>query len=287
MVWCRDRIMKSLEFVCGVFVLLSGGRLFGDNRPNLGPPTPPRVRPALARESSAEAVPTPMVELVRVLKQLPKPTVAGVDFGCGSDARACVVMAELWPDADIFGIEIDPYRAAAAKQRIRDLGLQDRVTIICGDATAVDVKADVFFVYLFDSVLKKLRPKLAAMKAGASYMHQPPGLPTTRDGDSWIYTRPAPPVTQIPTAVWQGRTFTDPVCDNPNCGMCAELRRQLQISAAAIATQSVKTEQPKLADPVVSQPPGHWENRQICQFNSRGRKIGCSIKAVWVRDRDQ
>ena len=45
--------------------------------------------------------------------------------------------------------------------------------------------------------------------------------------------------------------------------------------------------QPAMSAPAMAAPAkatGHWEKRWVCQFNSRGRKTGCSLQDVWVTD---
>lgn len=203
-------------------------------------PLPPPVRgftplpPPVA--DVAEASPTPHAEIARVLDLLPKPEVGFVDFGCG-DARWCIAAAKKW-GCRATGVEIDPTRAAIARQRVRTAGVSHLVAIVEGDATAVDVQADVGVAYLYADVLEKLRTRLERLEAFASYLHQPPGLAVTQSGDSWIYVKPRP-VAFVPapaTASWNGRQYSGPVCNSPSCGMCASIRSQL--AAPTVARQS-------------------------------------------------
>jgi len=175
-------------------------------------------------EVAADFAPTPVEEINRVLSKLPRPTVGFVDFGCG-DARWCVAAAKLW-NCKVTGIEIDPGRAKIARERVYLAGLSHLITIIEGDATKVQVQADVGVAYLWPDVLQQLLPRLQRLKAFASYMHRPPGLPVTKDGDSWLYTQPI--VTWSQSAVWQGYSYSQPVCDSPFCSMCNSIRRQLR-----------------------------------------------------------
>lgn len=174
-----------------------------------------------------ESAPTPGQEVERVIGLLPKPEIGFVDYGCG-DARWCIAAAERW-GCRVTGVEINPARAAAARERVRLLGLSHLITIITGDATTTDVEADVGVVYLYADVLEKLVPKLENLTAFASYMHRPPGLPVVQNGDSWIYTRAAnQSVNQPqPAAVWGGQYYSQPVCNSPGCAMCNAIRRQL------------------------------------------------------------
>ena len=179
--------------------------------------TPQDVRPV-------EASPTPMGEVNRVLGMLPKPEVAFVDFGCGSDARWCIAAARKW-GRPVIGIEINPERAAQARANVNENGLDQQITILEGDATEADVEADVGVAYLYDETLTKLRPRITKMKAFASYMHQVPGLAMSKNGDTYIYTKS---VAASPKgAVWNGMVYSGPVCNNPNCSMCNSIRSQL------------------------------------------------------------
>lgn len=183
--------------------------------------------PKVAAAVNGEASPTPYSEVVRVIGLLPKPTVGFVDFGCG-DARWCIVAAERW-GCRVTGIEIDPVRAAAARERVREAGLSHLIEIIEGDAVTTDVQADVGVGYLYIKTLQQLRPRIEKLRAFASYQHQPP-VPSVRNGDSWVYTRPTAATsqsTQQRMAVWNGQYYAGPVCNAPNCGMCQSIRSQL------------------------------------------------------------
>lgn len=216
-----------------------------------------------------EAAHTPMAEVVRVLNLLPRPQVGFVDFGCGYDARWCIAAAEKW-GCKVTGIEIDPYRAAAARERVRNLGLSHLITIVEGDAGEVPVRADVGVAYLYPELLARLKPRLEALRAFASYLHQPAGMPVVKNGDSWVYARPpalvrndrqASPVnlqavhneiyqqvqsSSRPLAEWGGQYYAGPVCSNPGCAMCNAIRGQ-------IASQQAAAKQPAST--------GHWVKR--------------------------
>ena len=185
---------------------------------------PVLVQKAQPKAPAADAAPTPQSEIDRVLALLPKPSVGFVDYGCG-DGRWCIAAAKRW-GCRATGVEIDPARAAVAKERVRSSGLGHLVTIIEGDAITTDVQADVGVAYLYADVLEKLKPRIEKLQAFASYMHQPPGLPVTRNGDSWLYVRPQP------AAAWGNQIYTRPLCNSPDCAMCNAIRSQL-----ATATQ--------------------------------------------------
>lgn len=197
---------------------------------------PTAFQPAESRLAVDGAAHTPLAEIVRVLSLLPKPEIGFVDFGCGYDARWCIAAAEKWA-CHVTGIELDPARAAAARERVKNLGLDHLITIVEGDALTADVRGDVAVVYLYPDVLAKLKSRLETFKAVASYMHQVPGLLMQRSGDSWIYRQPTIPTPQtyatvqisVPRgrAVWQGVQYSGPVCNSPGCRMCASIRSQL------------------------------------------------------------
>lgn len=182
----------------------------------------------LATDAAAH---TPLAEVNRVLELLPKPAVGFVDFGCGYDARWCVAAAEKW-GCRVTGVEIDPDRATAARERVRNLGLDRLITIIDGDALTTDVQGDVAVVYLYPDVLAKLKPRLEKFTVVASYRHAVPGLPMQQNGDSFIYRRTA--FTAAPTqtstqryAVWNGQIYTSDYNPRCNCPMCRSIRYQL------------------------------------------------------------
>lgn len=185
---------------------------------------PPKKQNAQRALFSLDAAPTPTKVIEETLNFLPKPEIAFVDFGCG-DGRWCIAAAERW-GMPVIGVEIDPARVIVARGRVQSLGLEHLVTIIQGDATQVDVDADVGVAYLYEDILKQLKPRIEKLRAFASYMHRPPDLPVIKRGDVWFYTQPA--VTcSVQGAVWGGQVYSQPVCNNPNCVMCNSIRHQL------------------------------------------------------------
>jgi len=185
-----------------------------------------RERTPVQSQADADAAPTPQSEIARVLALLPKPTIGFVDFGCGADARWCIAAAQRW-GCRVTGVEIDPTRAAAAKECVRAAGLGNLVTIVEGDAITTDVQADVGVAYLWPDVLAKLKSRLEKLAAFASYMHRPP-VAATQNGDTWIYLRPQPvALQQVTAAAWGGQLYSRPLCNSPYCAMCNAIRAQL------------------------------------------------------------
>lgn len=193
------------------------------------------VATVVSDPETGEAAPTPQAEVDRVLALLPKPAVGFVDYGCGADARWCIAAAKRW-GVRVTGVEIDRARAARARDNVHAAGLGKLVTIVEGDATTTDVQADVGVAYLYADVLEKLKPKFEKLTAFASYLHQPPGLAVTQNGDSWFYTKPQPVGPRVASASWNGRTYSAPMCNSPRCAMCQDIRAQL--SAATVTQQS-------------------------------------------------
>jgi len=175
---------------------------------------------------SADAQPTPHAEVHRILSELRlKPGETFVDYGCGYDARFCIAAASLY-GVDAIGVEIDPGRAESAKRRVAALGLSDKVTIIEGDATAVDVDADVGVAYLWPETLKALRPKLERLDRFASVNHRVPGLEMKPNGDAFVWTKPEdPPELQTVSIPFpEYASYSAPVCNKANCSMCNKIR---------------------------------------------------------------
>lgn len=174
----------------------------------------------------ADAQPTPYAEVHRILSELePKPGETFVDYGCGYDARFCIAAASIY-GVDAIGIEIDPGRAASAKRRVAAFGLADRITIIEGDATAVDIDADVGVAYLWPETLEALRPKLESLDRFASMNHRVPGLDMEENGDAFVWTKPEE-IEEIQTVSIpfpEYASYSAPVCNKENCSMCNKIR---------------------------------------------------------------
>ena len=88
-------------------------------------------------------------------------------MGCG-DGRTLIIAAQEF-GARAVGIELREDLAKQAVQKVRELGLEDRVKVIQGDLFKVDInQADVVYLYLTTSANEKIRPKLEAeLRRGA------------------------------------------------------------------------------------------------------------------------
>jgi len=81
------------------------------------------------------------------------------DLGAG-DGRTVIMAAQDF-GARAVGVELRDDLVKKALTSIRELGLQDRVTIVQGDMFTVDLRAaDVVFLYLTTSANEKIKPKL-------------------------------------------------------------------------------------------------------------------------------
>lgn len=172
--------------------------------------------------TDAAAAPTPQAEVERILAILqPRANETFVDYGCG-DGRWCITAAQKY-GCRAVGVEIDPERAAQARAAAAMAGLSGKIEIIEGDATQVDVKADVAVVYLWPDTLEALKGKLQQCDRFASVQHRVPGLAMTQYGDAYVWQKPR----QVRGVVWGGRTYYGPVCNSRSCAMCNAIRRGL------------------------------------------------------------
>ena len=112
-------------------------------------------------------------EAIRGLELGPESVLA--DIGCG-DGRVLIAATQSTGCSGI-GIEIDPRRAKAARENVRDHGLADKIRIVESDARTVDLEAysvTHVFTFLFSDLLGQLRETLSAYRV-ASVFHEIPG----------------------------------------------------------------------------------------------------------------
>jgi len=106
------------------------------------------------------------------------------DLGAG-DGRICIAAAKRGYRA--IGVEIDPARAAVARQKVQDAGVAHLVTIEEGDALDFDTsRATVVTAYLYPPLLEKLAPKLRKVRRVASPYHPIPGLTMVKLGQVYF-----------------------------------------------------------------------------------------------------
>lgn len=137
----------------------------------------------MAQAPTPDDVIDAMLELLRLT-----PDDRLADLGCG-DGRILIAAARQYGCSGV-GVEIDPDKAVEAKVRVNEAGLDDRITIITGDALAFDpVEHGVtaLTAYLYPDLLARLAGTFRKVRTGASPYHLVPGLPMTRHGNVWLY----------------------------------------------------------------------------------------------------
>ena len=123
---------------------------------------------AKAVEVLAPFVPSPRIVVERMLQLArvgPGDTV--YDMGCG-DGRILIMAARKF-GANAVGVELDEALYQQTSARVKELNLQDKVTVIHGDMLQVDLSpATVVTLYLLTSANEKLRPRMEKyLKKGA------------------------------------------------------------------------------------------------------------------------
>ena len=89
------------------------------------------------------------------------------DLGCG-DGRVLITAVQKF-NAKAVGVEINDKLVERTKEKVANLGLQDKIRVIHGDLEQADLSgADVVVLYLMTGSNAKIRPKLEkALKPGA------------------------------------------------------------------------------------------------------------------------
>lgn len=94
------------------------------------------------------------------------------DLGCG-DGRVLIAAVRDY-GCQAVGIEIDPYRAALARERVARSGV-GRIRIVTGDATRFYLnQATAVFIYQDIELMQQLVPRLRTDRI-VSYLHEIPG----------------------------------------------------------------------------------------------------------------
>ncbi len=119
-------------------------------------------------EYLAPYVPTPMT-LVNTMLQYAGVKSGDVVYDLGSGDGRIVIAAAQQFGARGVGIEMMPELCRTAERKVRELGLEDRVTIMQANALHVDLSpATVVTMYLLTSSNERLRPNLEKyLKPGA------------------------------------------------------------------------------------------------------------------------
>ncbi len=121
-----------------------------------------------AAENLGPAIPTPQFLVDRMLEAgRVKPGETVFDLGSG-DGRVVITAAQNF-GARAVGVELMPDLVRKARERIRGLGLADRVSIVEGSALRVDLSpADVVTMWFLTNSNDRLRPHLEKqLKMGA------------------------------------------------------------------------------------------------------------------------
>jgi protein-L-isoaspartate O-methyltransferase len=121
-----------------------------------------------AAENLGPAIPTPQFLVDRMLEAgRVKPGDMVYDLGSG-DGRVVIAAAQKF-GARAVGVELMPDLVRKARERIRSLGLADRVSIVEGSALRVDLSpADVVTMWFLTNSNDRLRPNLEKhLKIGA------------------------------------------------------------------------------------------------------------------------
>jgi predicted RNA methylase len=114
-----------------------------------------------AAENLAPYIPTPQILVEKILEAgHVKPGDMVYDLGSG-DGRIVITAAQKF-GARAVGVEIRPDLCRIATERIKSMGLSDRVRMIQGNALRVDLSdADVVTLVLLTSSNELLKPTLA------------------------------------------------------------------------------------------------------------------------------
>jgi SAM-dependent methyltransferase len=109
-------------------------------------------------ERLAPFVPSPQVVVERMLEAADlKPGETVYDLGCG-DGRILITAARQFK-AKAVGVELSPDLVRDARDQVRKMGLQNRVTIEQGNLLDVDLHgADVVTLYLLTESNERLKP---------------------------------------------------------------------------------------------------------------------------------
>ena len=121
-----------------------------------------------AAENLAPSIPTPQIVVERMLEAAHvKPGEMVYDLGSG-DGRVIITAAQKF-GARAVGVEIQPDLCRKTLERVKSLGLADRVSVMEGSALRVDFSpADVVTMFFLTSSNDRLKPNLEKyLKVGA------------------------------------------------------------------------------------------------------------------------
>jgi len=118
------------------------------------------------------------------------------DLGCG-DGRAMIAAVQA-SGCIAIGVEIDPEKAKLALANIAAAGLEDKCSVIAGDARDFDtqkldefepqgLKVTALYCYLYPELLAELRDKFEGVRVGVTPYHAVDGLPMREVGDLFVF----------------------------------------------------------------------------------------------------
>jgi predicted RNA methylase len=111
-------------------------------------------------ENLAPSIPTPLTVVDRML-EAGHVTASDIVYDLGSGDGRIVIAAVQKYGAKAVGVEMMPDLCRQAQQRIRELGLQDRASIVEGNVFRVDFSpATVVTMYFMTDSNERLRPNL-------------------------------------------------------------------------------------------------------------------------------
>ena len=120
------------------------------------------------------------------------------DLGSG-DGRLLIAAIEAGA-GEAIGVELDPDKVRVSREKISDMGLEDRVKVVQGDVMDVDLsRATVVLCYLIPKASEALKPKFEAeLRPGARVVMESFPVPGWKDEDTmrrqhkkfYLYTMP-------------------------------------------------------------------------------------------------
>jgi len=130
---------------------------------SIAPITAQQFSPA---ENLGPQIPTPPVVVERML-EAGHITAADLVYDLGSGDGRIVIAAAQKYGARAVGIEIMPDLCRKARERVRSLGLEDRIRIVEGSALRTDLSpATLVTMFFMTGSNERLRPALEKLKPG-------------------------------------------------------------------------------------------------------------------------
>jgi predicted O-methyltransferase YrrM len=139
-----------------------------------------------------------------------------LDFGCGSGAST-VRLAELFPKAELVGVELDPRHLEVARQRVEHYRLGERITFLTSpDPMSLPPDLGLFDAVSFSAVFEHLLPDERPQLLLAVWAHLAPGgiLFVNQTPHRWFpleaHTTNLPLINYLPdgATAWAARRFS-------------------------------------------------------------------------------